>query len=304
MISRWAHITSRATSENVGAREALAEALMALSSTVHLGHEGIWIEVSRSVTLFGSEQALAHQALRIAELLEHQVTLAIADEPHTARILSRTRAEPILIVPTGRDAEALAGLALVELGAEERAIEYLAKLGVRRTRELARLTPEAIRKRLGPDGEQLVRIARAEPSALPERYVPPERPEVIRELEPPVPPSEAVLFVVKSALDELVTRLSGRAMAIEALQVSLHFEGDIQRAEELQLPRALRSTAPLLAVLRERLFKPPEEPEEEDEGAAVARVTEIRAKLLRAVPAPTAQLSLLSRQELDTEELA
>jgi protein ImuB len=304
-MSRWAFVgirVGRPASRGGEPPVVLAEALMALSSMVAVTEEGVWLEVGRSAALFGSERALAREARAIAARLSCAVSVTIADRPETARLLALARGRPLTIVAPGRDARALAPLSLEALGASPRAQAYLARLGLRRAGALARLAPAALRRRLGAEGEHLGRLARAAPGPLPERYQPPERPEAVRRLEPPLPPSEAVLFVVKTVLDELTARLAGRGLAIAALRLTLAFEGGTARVEEILLPRPLRTTAPLLALFQERLLGSRGPGGEQADWPA--RITAVEAQVLRTAQAPVAQLSLLSREEGDLEELS
>ena len=275
------------------ALEALAEALLALSSSVALDAHGAWLEVGGSSRLLGGERSVAGRALALAERLGLEARIVVADRSETARVLARTGPTRLLVVPPGRDAAALAPLPLGPTGLAPSALGYLDRLGVRTLGALARLPPTALARRLGPEGMRLAHLARAEPSPPPRRYEPPLRPRASIELDPPLPPGEGVLFVVKRLLDELEVRLAGRGLAVAALRLSLAFEGGSSQCEELLLPRPLRSTRPLVAVLRERLSRSGEG----DLTASEARIVTAEALVLRAVPALAAQPSLLEREE-------
>jgi len=237
------------------------------------------------------------------------VRVVVADWPITARLMARAVEAPLLVVAPGRDAKALASLPLEALGASPGAVAYLKQLGVRVAGALAALSPSAVRRRLGREGEDLVRLARAEPAPTPERFTPPEQPTACRELEPPLPPGESLLFVVKGLLDELSIRLAGRGLAVSELRVTLSYEGGIERVEELLLPRPLTTAPPLLAVLRERLVNPMIPPDvarrdEEDVTLPPPRLTCAEVAVVRTARAPRAQLSLLHRQEIVAEQIA
>lgn len=298
-MKRWAF----AQCLTPGPTDALAEALMALSSAVLLASDGVWLEIGSSIALFGDEPTIAQQARELATILERPINLAIADHPYTARILALASSRPVTLVPPGGDADALAPLPLSALQASPRARAYLARLGIETVAELARLEPPALRRRLGEEGEALTRLARAEELPLPRRFTPPEQPVATRELEPPIPPSEAVLFLVKALLDELTTRLAGRGLALVELCLSFDFEGGATRSETLLLPRPLRSTAPLLALLQERLFGIHDAEADRESRDWPARISALSLRALRTTEAPRAQLSLLGRDELDEEEL-
>lgn len=305
---RWAFVLS---GEDL-APSTLAEALLALSPVAHLAEDGVWLEIGRAAKLFGDERIVTEQARKIAEALfgtrdgsHSEVSIAVADQLGSARLLARAVRGPLTFTEPGRDAEAIAPLPLELLGASPRAVAYLDQLGVRNAGALARLAPASLRRRLGSEGEALVRLARGEPAPIPERFTPPERPAAFRELEPPLPPGEPLLFLVKGLLDELAMRLAGLALAVSELHLTLTFEGGVEVLEELLLPRPLCTAPPLLALLRERLLNPmlPEGTWEE-EDIPPPRLTEVELKAVRTAPAPRAQLSLLQRKELETEQLA
>lgn len=290
---------------------------MGLSSAISVSDEGVWLEVGHSRALFGDDRGLAEKVHAIADQLSCAVVVVIADRPETARLLSRVSRRSPMIVAPGHDAKALETLPLEVLEAPPQALIYLARLGIRTAGALSRLSQEALRKRLGPEGARLVRLARAEALALPKRYIPPKRPKARRELEPPIPPSEAILFLVKTVLDELTMRLSGRGLAIAALRLTLSFEDGSIRTEELLLPRPLRTTAPLLAIIQERLLTVSTTSSSTSDAPRVfsvatfpfrqadwpARIVAIEAQVLRTAEAPKAQLDMFSREELDAEEL-
>ena len=176
-MSRWLFVASSEPGEahdstprrGAWSLEAVAETLMALSPAVALARGGVWVEISRSVRLFGSELALARRAGELAARLGGGVQVVLADQPETARILasaptmeddrqgdgrprpapsapSAGREAPVIITPGG-DAAALAPLPLQALEPSAGAAAYLARLGLRRVGELARLSPAALRQR-------------------------------------------------------------------------------------------------------------------------------------------------------------
>lgn len=306
---RWAFVLS---GRDLCTPSALAEGLLALSPVLHLADDGVWLEIGRAAKLFGDERIVVERARRIAEALSRargetpsEISIAVADQLGSARLLARAVGEPFTFTEPGRDAEALAPLPLEILGASPRAVAYLDQLGVRTAGALSRLAPASLRRRLGSEGEALVRLARAEAAPTPERFSPPERPAVFRELEPPLPLGEPLLFLVKGLLDELAIRLAGRGAAVSELRLTLTFEGGVEVLEELLLPRPLCTAPPLLALLRERLLNPTlPEGSWEEEDIPPPRLTEVELKAVRTALAPRAQLSLLHRRELETEQLA
>lgn len=322
-MSRWAFV--RPEPGPAGPEPpVLAEALLSLSPVVCLAADGVWVELRGRLGRADREEIMAERARKLAGALRSarrgsaepggpepgrpsapEIRVVVADHPAAARLLARVSGSPVTVIAPGRDAAALAPLPLAALGASPPALAYLEQLGVRRAGALAQLPPAGLRRRLGPEGRALLRLARAEPGPPPERFTPPEQPAVLRELEPPVPPGEPLLFMVKAMLDELTLRLAGRGLAIGELRLTLSYEGGVEVAEELLPARPLCTTPPLLALLRERLLNPalPAELDRGDEELPPPRLEALELRAVRTAPAPRAQLSLLDRRERATEPL-
>jgi hypothetical protein len=100
-------------------------------------------------------------------------------------------------------------------------------------------------------------------------------------------------------LDELSSTLAGRGLALSSLRLILTFEGGQERVEDVSLARPLRSPAPLVAILQERLLGQPDE----GEDSWPPRLARIEALALNtAHPAPS-QLTLFGPQELNHEKM-
>jgi protein ImuB len=246
--------------------------------------------------------------VEIARELGVETKVAGADQPTTAQILARTAPERLIIVPTGRDAEALSPLPLEVASDSHLAISYLRKLGVGTLGALREFSPVALGRRIGPEGDRLVRIARAEPMPAPERHAPPELPVISVDLEPPIPSGEPVLFVVKRLLDELEAHISGQGLAIVALRLTLTFEGGSTRAEEILLPRAIRALRPLVAILGDRVLNTDKGSAPGDGRACFAeghepRIVTVEVRALGVTPAHSTQSAFFDQKETSTEGL-
>ena len=293
----------------------------------------VWVDVTgcahlhaprdcdRPPSVSDGEAILAARLARVFGGLGHTCAVAIADGPRVAAILacaaaasraaagartagarSRRRQEeeddePLLvIVPPGKNALALAPLAVsaLPIGADD--ARWLMKLGVRTVAELRALPRSALATRLGARAAVVLGLAEGEDRAPLSPYVPPEVPEEGVSLEYGVTDSEALTFVAKTLTDRLATRLAGRAVAASRIELDLVLDvallpadaRDLERIQRIaiELPAPLSSASDLLAALRPKIER------------AVLRAPVLSAKLRAAslVHKPQAALSLFEPQ--------
>jgi protein ImuB len=100
------------------------------------GEDGILLDISGCAHLFGGEDALLDDLAARLERIGYARRLALADTPGAATALARFGPEPLVIVPPGKTAAALAPLPVAALRLEGAAVEALNRLGLRRIRDL------------------------------------------------------------------------------------------------------------------------------------------------------------------------
>ncbi|MDB5213190.1 MAG: polymerase IV-like protein ImuB [Myxococcaceae bacterium] len=293
-----------------------------------------------AATANDGEAILAARLASVFGGLGHSCAVAIADGPRVAAILARAAASarasasaraaasirdgarprpsdhrfedddpPLVVVPSGKNAIALAPLPVsaLPIGADD--ARWLAKLGVRTIGELRALPRSALASRLGVRAPVIIGLAEGDDRAPLTSYVPPEIPEEETTLEYGVEGSEALTFVAKTLSDRLATRLAGRAVAASRIELDLVLDvallGDhrdagqsrververVERVDRIQriaieLPAPLSSASDLLAALRPKIER------------AVLRAPVLAAKLRAAslVHKPQAALSLFESQ--------
>ena len=210
-----------------------------------------------------------------------------------------------MVVPSGKNAIALAPLPVsaLPIGADD--ARWLAKLGVRTIGELRALPRSALASRLGVRAPVVIGLAEGDDRAPLTAYVPPEIPEEETTLEYGVEGSEALTFVAKTLADRLATRLAGRAVAASRIELDLvldvallprgdrdagsssgHTHAERVQRIAIELPAPLSSASDLLAALRPKIER------------AVLRAPVLAAKLRAAslVHKPQAALSLFESQ--------
>ena len=263
------------------------------------------------------EAILAARLASVFGGLGHTCAVAIADGPRVAAILARAAASarardrrreleeendpPLVVVPSGKNAIALAPLPVsaLPIGADD--ARWLAKLGVRTIGDLRALPRSALASRLGaraPFACGVLGLADGDDRAPLTSYVPPEIPEEETTLEYGVEGSEALTFVAKTLADRLATRLAGRAVAASRIELDLVLDVALLPRDErdarnarvqriaIELPAPLSSASDLLAALRPKIER------------AVLRAPVLAAKLRAAslVHKPQAALSLFESQ--------
>jgi len=269
------------------ALEALAEALLGASPTVELcGPEGVFAETSAS-RLFGGEAGLMKVLIDRCQVLGYRAQGVIADNKFTAMALAVHRPRPA--VTTGPMREALAGLPLDALPATETLLWALSAMGLKSLGDLAALPPSGVAARFGAEGSLMQRLSLGEdPRPLvPLRPAPPLVESL--ELEWPAETLQPVLFALKTVLDRLTARLSGRGLALTRLEVRLGLDPSGETRVVLPLARPTNASRLLLDVFRERL----------SDLKVEAPVVRVAVEALDTGPAERIQLCVGDRPEVD-----
>ncbi len=213
------------------------------------------------------EETLARELLSIAQLWHPHARVAIADScvaaragtwEHAGRRASVSRGW--VRVPPGGCAAYLARAPLGMLTIDDDLRETLRALGLRTIGEFARLEAEDVERRWGEVGLHAWRLAHGDDQRRPGLTRVESPRAVTTELQPSVSTTEPILFLVRAALDRLVSDLiaDGRTAATLALTLGLD---DVRNAlpvptrqhtitREIRLPRPIARTVPLLERCR------------------------------------------------------
>jgi protein ImuB len=226
------------------AHAALADAAESISPAVESGVAGcIWVDLTGLNRLYADENEIAAEIMRRVRRMGMEPAIGVAADKSLAHIAARGGG--IRIIDPGREREFLAWLPLdmLALGRTPRGDDLetmLARLGMRRLGDLARLDPDEVGTRLGRDGVGLVRLARGE-SAAP--LVPRRRGEVFTEaleLEYGIETLEPLAFIMRAMLERIAARLEVRGLA--AGDILLTFGLDGHRSFSRQVPMAAATT--------------------------------------------------------------
>ena len=277
------------------ALRALAEALLALAPAVEIAlPDALLLDASAAHLARGAdpedggEAALAGRALAVAAEMGYRGRAAVASGKGPARALARHGGEPILRAAPGETARALAALPLSALELPPGMEERLAAVGLDGVGALARLAPESLAHRFGPEGAAAARLARGEDERPLVPYVPETLPEEAWDCDGAVESAEPLLFGAKRLADRVAARLAGRGLGATRLKLTLKLDPRGEERLLLPLARPTAAAALWLVLLRERLS-----------GLRLpAAVTGLRLSAVEVAEAPPEQLSIGDRPEV------
>lgn len=229
----------------------LGEALMCVAPGFQLSSpDGMWFEAS-AAHLFGGEEGLCLRALEVCSGHGYRGRAVVASELFTARTLARHGTRPVLVVPEGASAQALAPLPLAALEGSER--EAFASLGLNTLGEVAALPPGAVAARGGMARLRVHTLCRGGDDTP---FVPAVLEEVLEErmtLDWPAESFEPLQFALKTLLDRLCARLAGRRRAAVRLTFVLKLDPSGQVELPLTLARPTSRAKLLLDLARHQL---------------------------------------------------
>jgi len=166
-----------------------------------------------------SEEALAAELAIRVRRVGMKAAVGIASNREIAHLAARCGG--MRVIAPEREREFLDWLPLDLLGLDDDLAAMLARWGLKRLGELARLKPEALGSRLGRRGVELARMARGGASRP---LQPRRRAEVFAEsieLEYGVETLEPLAFIMRAMLERLIARLELRGLAAGELVLTL-----------------------------------------------------------------------------------
>ena len=223
-----------------------------------------WVGASGFAPGLGTRGSELAKALhRVASAWHPKARVAIADSCVVARAATWAGAsfgvDPadaadadirslIRVVPAGGDADYLAPapLSLLPMDAEMR--DALRSLGIRTVGGFADLDAGDVEQRWGDDGLVSWRLAHGDDPRRPVLARLNDAPSVEMELATPASDMEPVLFLVRPAVERLVTQLVSESRAIAALSITLTLDdarGALPNARAHTVTREIRMPRPL-----------------------------------------------------------
>jgi protein ImuB len=287
--------------DDVAIGDAITEvtaALVAASPQVSpvAGAPGMWwVGASGFAYGNGDEFTLAESLRRITRRWHPGVRVAIAGSCVAARAATWSapgRERGVTVIPAGTDAQYLrtAPLSLLPMDAEIR--DALRALGIRNLGGFVDLDAGDVEQRWGDEGLAAWRLAQGDDPRRPVLARLDRQPHAELELGTPAATMEPVLFLLRPAVEGLVSQLARDGRAVASFSITLTLDdarGVLPNARahtvtrEIRLPRPLARPAPLLERCRGLLAQWP----------LTAPVSAVRVTILLTSPLSADQGNLL-----------
>jgi protein ImuB len=210
-----------------------------------VGDDTLVLDIAGLSKLLGTPAQIARGMREQARNLSLYIRVGIArnidSAIHAARI-----AKGILILPAGKEADLLKDTPIEILDPTPEIYKTLARWGIRTLGQLADLPELALSERLGHAGLQLQQLAQGKST----RTLSPTSASVIfeelMEFDDPVENLESLAFVFNRLLEQLVFRLTTRALAVGELHLDLRLNlaTDGASATEIAFTRTLKLPVP------------------------------------------------------------
>jgi protein ImuB len=279
--ARCPSLVTRAVSEErvKAARHALLEAALAVSPRLEDAAPGVvFADVGGLGRLIGDDAAVGERLVRQARRVGMIARVAVAGTRIAARIAVRALAgrDPIVVVPPGGEARALAAAPVTLLDVPEDVRAALARWGVRTLGELAALPRAGLGDRLGAAGLRAHDLARSIDREPWEPWAPPPFWEEAQELDWEIADLGALVAILRQVLERLAARLATAHVDADQIDVQLALASGARHERTIALAYPMHDVAALLALVRLDLEASPP-------PAAVIRVA-LTARPVRARP--------------------
>ena len=230
------------------------------------GAPGLWWVGASGFDSIGGERGLARALLRVARHWHPRARVSIASSCVAARAATWSSAKGgAVFVPDDQCAEYLAGAPLGLIPLDDEIREGLSALGIRTVGAFAALEVEEVERRWGPQGVHSWRLARGDDRRHPVLARAEARRHVHAELSSSTSTMEPILFLVRGALERLVTGLISDARAAATVAITLTLDdgrGALPSGgpahtvtREVRMARPVARVAPLLEHCRALLEK-------------------------------------------------
>ncbi len=185
------------------------------------------IDITGTRSLFGPPEQLGKRLLAQVRSIGLSANVSVSNNFHTAACLAKgfSRKASVQVVSPGEEAMALSSLPLTVLDVPDAQLETFTSWGIYRLGELAALPERELISRMGQEGKRLRQMASGSQPHLFQPVEPPFRLEDRMELDSPLDILESLLFGIAMMLDQLISRVSARVLALASVTVTLELEG-------------------------------------------------------------------------------
>lgn len=273
-------VVHRSPAAESSAHSALLDAVESVSPVVEAGAPGCaWVDLAGLHRIYNGEEEITAELLRCVRRVGMEPAAGVAANKEIAHLAARCGG--VRVIEAGREREFLNWLPLdmLGLGKSDRGDDLettLARWGMRRLGELARLNPDAVGTRLGRRGVELVRLARGGTHAP---MAPRRRAEFFVEsveLEYGIELLEPLGFVMRAMLERLAERLSIRGMVAGDITLAFGMSGHRSFNRRIEVAAPSNEVRAILTLINLSLEAAPPE----------AAVESIRIEIAPRVPRP------------------
>ena len=273
-------VVHRSPAAESSAHSALLDAAESVSPVIESGAPGCaWVDLAGLHRIYNGEEEITAELLRCVRRVGMEPAAGVAANKELAHLAARCGG--VRVIEAGREREFLNWLPLdmLGLGKSDRGDDLettLARWGMRRLGELARLNPDAVGTRLGRRGVELVRLARGGSHAP---LVPRRRAEFFVEtveLEYGIELLEPLGFVMRAMLERLAERLSLRGMVAGDITLAFGMSGHRSFNRRVAVAAPSNDVRAILTLINLSLEAAPPE----------AAVESIRIEIAPRVPRP------------------
>ena len=249
----------RSTAAERSAAEALLTAARAVSPLVEAGELGcVWLDLGGLGRIYQSEDEIAVELVRGVRKVGMEPTVGIAAGWELATLAARCGG--IRIVPAGEERDFCDSLPLDLLYLAPHGTELeptLARWGLTRLGELARLDSRAVGTRLGQHGAALVRLARGRDQRPLSPYPYAETFAAAVELEFELDSLEPLNFIMHPLLERLVERLERRGLVAGDISLTLGLSGHGRDSRRIAVSAPANEPRVLLTLINLSLAASP-----------------------------------------------
>jgi protein ImuB len=273
-------VVHRSLAAESSAHSALLDAAESVSPVIESGASGcVWVDLAGLQRIYNGEEEITAELIRCVRRVGMEPATGVAANKELAHLAARCGG--VRVIEAGREREFLNWLPLdmLGLGKSDRGDDLettLARWGMRRLGELARLNPDAVGTRLGRRGVELVRLARGGSHAP---LVPRRRAEFFIEtveLEYGIELLEPLGFAMRAMLERLAERLSLRGLVAGDLTLAFGMSGHRSFNRRVEVAAPSNDVRAILTLINLSLEAAPPE----------AAVESIRIEIAPRVPRP------------------
>lgn len=242
--------------QQAAASDALYDVASAFSAAIERDQAWVLCEVGDLGQLFESEEALLTALSTHAQTVGLRPNLAIADHKSVALQVARCRSGGVL-VPSGREREALSRLPLSALGLVPAQAVLLDKWGLSTVGEFAALPRAQLASRLGLAGQKLHRLACGQDDTPLSVTAPPPQLHEAQQLEDEVDNLEPLAFVLRGLLDRMVARLQSIGQSCGDFTLRLQLQDKSWDERRITVAAPTRQVSTLVELARLQLAAAP-----------------------------------------------